>query len=253
MNALVVAALVFFAAWLSVLVSRSSAAGVRKWLVWLGPVVTATAAGGLYAWYETPAASTALATATPRFTSSATVLGKSSELDEMGRQLANKLGQDAQPAPESAKRDAGDLRELSKRLAEKLERDPQNGPGWALLARSYSNTGQFGEAEQAFAKAAKLQPNDASLFADWADAYLSAHEGKWDQSAADIVKQALAIDPKLPKALALAGAEAGARGDYKAAADYWTRAKAVVPPDSAAAREAEANLKEAKERSAAKG
>jgi len=226
---------------------------VRNWLVWLGPVVTATAAGGLYVWYETAAASAVLATATPRFSSSAAVLGKNSELDEMGRQLADKLGQDAQPAPESARHNAGDLRELSKRLAEKLERDPQNGPGWALLARSYSNTGQFGAAERTFAKAAKLQPNDASLFVDWADAYLSAHEGRWDQSAAGIVKQALAIDPKLPKALALAGAEASARGDYKAAADYWTLAKAAVPPDSAAAREAEANLKEAKARSAAKG
>jgi len=226
---------------------------VRNWLVWLGPVVTATAAGGLYVWYETAAASAVLATATPRFSSSAAVLGKNSELDEMGRQLADKLGQDAQPATESARHNAGDLRELSKRLAEKLERDPQNGPGWALLARSYSNTGQFSAAERTFAKAAKLQPNDASLFVDWADAYLSAHEGRWDQSAAGIVKQALAIDPKLPKALALAGAEASARGDYKAAADYWTLAKAAVPPDSAAAREAEANLKKAKARSAAKG
>jgi cytochrome c-type biogenesis protein CcmH len=252
MNALVVAALVCIAAWLSVLVARSNAAGARTLLVWLTPIATALAAGGLYSWYETSATSPTLSGSRAGITSGAPARSGGRDLDDIAKHLAKKLGQDAPPAPEAPKRDAGDLRELTKRLAEKLERDPQNGPGWTLLARSYANTGQFGEAEQTFAKAAKLQPKDATLFADWADAYVFAHERKWDARAADIVKQALAIDPKLPKALALAGTEAQVRGDYKQAADYWARLKAAALPGSAEALQAEANLMDAKARLAGK-
>jgi cytochrome c-type biogenesis protein CcmH/NrfG len=253
MNALVVATLVFFAAWISVFVARSNVASVRTPLVWLGPVATAVAAAGLYYLYEASATSSTLPNAGSSFSGGAMAPVPSRELNEIAAQLANKLGQDAPPAPEEPKRDAGDLRELSMRLAEKLERDPQNGPGWTLLARTYANTGQFSEAEQVFAKAAKLQPNDAALFADWADTYLIAHERKWDPRAAELVKQALALDPKLPKALALAGTEAQVRGDYKQAADYWARLQAVALPGSADARQAEANLMDVKARIAGTG
>lgn len=252
MNALVVTTLAFFAACASVLVARSNAASARALLVWLGPVVTAAAAGGLYAWYETRAASAALPGSAPGVLSGSMAPGRGGELNELGRQLANKLGEGAPPAPQSEKRDAGDLRDLSKRLAEKLERDPENGPGWALLARSYANTQRFGDAEQAFATAAKLLPRDAALFAEWAEAYVMAHERKWDRRATELVNQALALDPKQLKALALAGAEAFARSDYKAAAGYAARMKAAAPPDSAEAREAEANLAEAQARIAGK-
>jgi cytochrome c-type biogenesis protein CcmH len=245
MNALVVAALAFLAAWLSVLVARSTAFGTRALLVWIGPVVTAVVAGGLYAWYESRATTPTTASVTQGAAGGTMAPGRAGDLNEIGRQLANKLGEAPPPAPQSQK-PAGDLRELSKRLAEKLERDPENGPGWALLARSYANTQRFADAEQAFAKAARLQPRDAAVFADWAEAHLMASERKWDRRAAELVKEALGIDPKQLKALALAGAEAHARGDDKAAAGFWKRMKAAAPPDSAEAREAEASLAQVK-------
>jgi cytochrome c-type biogenesis protein CcmH len=153
-------------------------------------------------------------------------------------------------APQSAepKPVGGDLNALSRRLSEKLAKDPNNGDGWLLLARSYREIRQFKEAEEAFSKAAKLLPADAALFADWADVYVMSHDRKWDAKANDLVAQALKADPKHLKALALAGSAAFDAGDYKKAAGFWKRMKAVAPADSMEAKEATANLAEAEAR-----
>lgn len=249
MNALVVASLAFVAACLSLIAARSSAAGARSLFVWFVPVLTAASAGGLYALYEARPAPAVQAGIIPGTLGLGMPAGSGRELGGLGAQRAMKPSESA--PPEAPVRDAGNLSELSKRLAEKMERDPANGQGWALLARSYANTQRFAEAEQTFAKAAKLLPGDAALRADWADAYVMAHDRKWDRRADELVQQALAADPKHLKALALAASGANARGDFKAAAGYWSRMKAAAVPGSAEAREAEANL--AQSRAAGKG
>ncbi|MRR50996.1 MAG: hypothetical protein EG825_08775 [Rhodocyclaceae bacterium] len=142
----------------------------------------------------------------------------------------------------------GDLTALSRRLSEKLAKDPNNGDGWLLLARSYREIRQFKEAEEAFSKAAKLLPADAALFADWADVYVMSHDRKWDAKANDLVAQALKVDPKHLKALALAGSAAFDTGDYKKAATFFKRMKAAAPVDSMEAKEAAANLAESEAR-----
>jgi cytochrome c-type biogenesis protein CcmH len=138
------------------------------------------------------------------------------------------------------------MRDMAKRLADRLAREPNNGSGWELLARSYVELRRYSEANEAFAKAAKLLPPDANLLADWADAYVLAHDGKWDKQAFDIVDRALSIDPKHLKALSLAGRGAIITGNFKQAVAYWTRVKSAATAGSAESKEAEANLKEAR-------
>ncbi len=139
----------------------------------------------------------------------------------------------------------GDLGTMANRLAKKMEADPSNGEGWLLLARTYLELRQPANAADAFAKAAPLLLPDAKTLADWADAYVVAHDRKWDDTSRGIVKQALAADPKHLKSLALAGSEAFERGDYKTAISHWKKMKAVAPPDSMDARLADANIEEA--------
>lgn len=139
----------------------------------------------------------------------------------------------------------GDLNTMVKRLADKMAKDPNNGDGWLLLARTYGELRQPKEAAAAYAKAAALLAPDAGMLADWADAQVMSHDRKWDSEARDIVKRALAADPKQLKALALAGSEAFDRSDYKAAIDYWKRMQAAAPADSMDAKLAEANIQEA--------
>lgn len=158
-----------------------------------------------------------------------------------------KMGPGKESGPE-AKSTGGDLRDQSRKLAEKLEKDPNNGVGWLLLARSYREIRQLKEADEAFAKADRLLPPDASMLADWADTYVLGNDRKWDAKAKELVGRALKADPKHLKSLALAGSAAFAEDDFKAAIGFWKRMKAAAPPDSMEAKEADANLAEANSR-----
>ena len=144
-----------------------------------------------------------------------------------------------------AARTGGDMNEMVKRLADKLAKDPSYGEGWALLGHSYIEVHQYAEATTAFARAAAILPPNAALLADWADAYVMSHERKWDKESRDIVKRALAADPRHLKTLALAGSEAFDRGEYKEAIAYWNRMKAAAPANSMDAKLADANIQEA--------
>lgn len=134
----------------------------------------------------------------------------------------------------------GDLRDLAKPLAEKLAANPDDGPGWLLLARTYLELHQFKEAEAAFEKASKLVPADAQTLADWADARVSANNQTWTPAALDLLKKALALDPKNLKGLTLAASEADSRNDGRQAAAY--RQQIAKLDSSGAAREMEAGM-----------
>lgn len=139
----------------------------------------------------------------------------------------------------------GDLNTVVKRLAEKMEADPKNGEGWLLLAKTYGELRRFAEADGAYAKAAALLPAEASMLADWADAHVMANNRKWDAAGRDIVKRALAANPKHVKSLALAGSEAFDRADYKGAIAFWKRMKAAAEPESMDSKLADTNIAEA--------
>jgi cytochrome c-type biogenesis protein CcmH len=146
-------------------------------------------------------------------------------------QLPN-VRSDASTEPSQPKQ-GGDLRDLAKPLAQKLAANPGDGPGWLLLARTYIELHQFKEAETAFEEASRLVPADASMFADWAGAHVSANNGAWTPKAKDILKRALAIDSTNPKTLTLAIAEAESRNDTKQAAIYRKQV-AKLPPSGTA-------------------
>ncbi|MBK7617452.1 MAG: tetratricopeptide repeat protein [Burkholderiales bacterium] len=104
-----------------------------------------------------------------------------------------------------------------------------NAEEWALLARTQAAQGRFAEALPAFKKAMSLRPGDASLMADCAEVMANANGQKLDGEPAALVAQALALDPKNLKALALSATAANAKRDFQVAADLWTRALSSVP------------------------
>ena len=52
---------------------------------------------------------------------------------------------------------------MVERLAARLEQQPDDADGWARLGRSYMVLQQPGKAREAYARAVKLKPNDATL------------------------------------------------------------------------------------------
>jgi cytochrome c-type biogenesis protein CcmH len=124
------------------------------------------------------------------------------------------------------------LNTLIERLKQKLEQNPNDVTGWTLLARSYMAMDRYAEAVPIFERAMTLNPNDAGLLADYADA-LGVHQGrKLEGKPEALIQKALQLDPNNVKALMLAGTVAFNRKDFAAAVKDWELARANLPPDS---------------------
>jgi cytochrome c-type biogenesis protein CcmH len=143
--------------------------------------------------------------------------------------------------------DMGNMEDMAQKLAAKLEKNPDNAEGWALLAHSYVELKQHKNAVGAFDHAVKLIPNDAQLFADYADALAVTNSGKFDAKTLELIDAALKIDPSHPKALLLAGTGAFNLADYPKAISHWEKLQTIMPKDDAVlAKDVEANIAEAK-------
>ncbi|HEX6266858.1 MAG TPA: c-type cytochrome biogenesis protein CcmI, partial [Burkholderiales bacterium] len=122
------------------------------------------------------------------------------------------------------------------RLAARLRENPDDADGWKLLGRSYAALGRFGDAADAYAKAAVRAPRDAQLLVDFADVLAMARGQRLAGEPEKLIQRALEIDPQNLKGLALAGTVAYERKDYAQAAAYWQRMLPLVPADSEDAR-----------------
>ena len=141
---------------------------------------------------------------------------------------------------------ADQMEALVERLSARMQQKPDDAEGWMLLGRSLSVLQQYERAAQAYAKAAKLTPNDADLLADYADTLAMARGRKLEGEPFEIVQRALQADPRQLKALALAGSAEFERRNYAAAIDYWERVLKIAPPDSDFARLVAESLAEAR-------
>jgi len=158
-----------------------------------------------------------------------------------------------QQQPMDAGHEMGDLGVMAQRLAAKLEKNPENGDGWALLAHTYVELKQHKDAVGAFEKAVNIIPNDAQLFADYADALAVTNNGKFDAKSIELVDKALKLNPNLPKALLLSGTIAFNQADYAKAINAWEHlAPLIAKDDVILSKEVAGNIAEAKSLSSKK-
>lgn len=144
---------------------------------------------------------------------------------------------------------ADSLNTLIEQLRKKLEQNPNDAVGWGLLARSYMAMERYAEAVPIFERATKLDPNNASLLADYADA-LGVHQGrKLDGRPETLIQKALKLDPHNVKALMLSGTIAYNRKDFARAAKEWEVAHTYLPSDDQeSSDQLKASIAEAKRR-----
>jgi cytochrome c-type biogenesis protein CcmH len=157
----------------------------------------------------------------------------------------------APPAPPPHARDGAQAAATASRLAAHLRDHPDDAEGWSTLGRSLAALGRFAEAAEAFAEAGRRLPPNAAVLADRADVLAMAQGRRFAGEPDRLIAAALALDARHAKALALAGSSAFDRADYREAASYWRRLLAVLPPQSAMAKEVEARTREAEARGAA--
>ncbi|MBL8510900.1 MAG: c-type cytochrome biogenesis protein CcmI, partial [Betaproteobacteria bacterium] len=186
-----------------------------------------------------------------------TVLGTPAALDPNAlNQNAAKATPRAASGPvdaQGAEPTEADIINMVDNLAEKMKERPDDATGWAVLARSQSALGRYAEAADAFERAVKLSPPDAQLLADYADTLVGTQQGRFDGKPYALIQQALKLDAKNIKVLALAATAEFRMGNRSASIQYWEKLKALLPPDSEDRREVDALIAEVKGEKAAPG
>jgi cytochrome c-type biogenesis protein CcmH len=142
----------------------------------------------------------------------------------------------AAPAPASAGSapaapGPAEINAMVEGLAARLKQQPDDAAGWAMLGRSYMALNRPADALAAFQAVLKLKPKDPGALADVADMLAVTQGSKLEGEPMRLIEQALAIDPNHLKALALAGAAAYNRGDFKTAVQHWDRVVQIGPAD----------------------
>lgn len=140
---------------------------------------------------------------------------------------ASVAGNASQVTPEAVE---AMLVKLAKRMETGTGSPASDLQGWTMLARSYAVLQRFAESDRAYARAVALAPDDPQLLADRADV-LAVLQGQSMVGEPDrLIAKALQINPRHPKALALAGSSAYQRKDFAAARSYWQQARDLAPP-----------------------
>lgn len=137
---------------------------------------------------------------------------------------------------------AGDLKALEEKVANK----PDDAESWLMLARSYSETERFSDSVRAYDKLTKLVPNEAQLWADYADVQAMVSGKTLAGKSTQFLDKALALDPDNFKALALSGSAAMERGDFAATVRHWEKLQKMIPKDDENARIVEAGIQHAR-------
>jgi len=142
---------------------------------------------------------------------------------------------------------------MVERLSERLQDNPNDGQGWQMLARSYGVLGRYAESAAAYVRAVSLLPPDAQLLSDFADTLAMMQGRRLQGEPEKVVRQALQVDPRNVKALALSGTIAFERSDYATAIGEWRKILAVVPADSNVATSIQASIADAERKMGAAG
>ena len=120
-------------------------------------------------------------------------------------------------------------------LRDKLKRNPDAPEGWQLLGRSLSAQGDFAGSRDAFAKALSLQPDNADLMVDVAQARSFADpQRRFDDEAVALLQRALQLQPQHQRAIWFLGVAQRQRGQAAEAAKTWEPLLTQVDADTAA-------------------
>ena len=109
-------------------------------------------------------------------------------------------------------------------LEQELKNNPDNAEGWVLLARTRMAMGDFEAANQAFAKAIVLVPNDPDLKTERAEALMRASSSRtFPEEAIGLLEQALSENPDHQRALFYIGLHFLQQGNLSQSEVYLNR------------------------------
>jgi cytochrome c-type biogenesis protein CcmH len=116
-----------------------------------------------------------------------------------------------------------------------LAREPQLAEGWVLLGRAYRADGRATRARDAFARAARLLPDEADVQVEAAEARaLAETDRRIDEEAVSMLARAVELQPRHQRARWFLGIARRQRGEPAEAAAIWESLLADVDARTAA-------------------
>ncbi len=126
-----------------------------------------------------------------------------------------------------------EMNTLIEELKQRLEEDPESLEGWALLARSQANIGDYEGALSAYGKAIEITGGrNAQIAAEYAETLVLASQGMVIPEAENIFHNLLLEDENDPQALFYIGLAEAQRGDDESALNRWRKIIEISPPDA---------------------
>jgi len=135
-------------------------------------------------------------------------------------------------APPSSDGMAPDLADALASLEQRLAQQPDDLGGWLLLGNTYLQLQRPADAQNAFARARQLVPDDVQAKLGIAEAMTLQNRDALAGEAGELVEQVLLVEPDSPRALWYGGLAALARGDNQSVKQRWERLLELDPPDA---------------------
>jgi cytochrome c-type biogenesis protein CcmH len=115
------------------------------------------------------------------------------------------------------------MEQMVANLAARLAANPNDPQGWSTLASSYMAMKRYSDAATALENLRTLVGDDPNVLVRYADALAMAGGGRLTGKPAQLIKQALTIDPNNSQGLWMAGMVARQNNDLHTALTHWRR------------------------------
>ena len=121
------------------------------------------------------------------------------------------------------------IEEAVTQLENLTKADPKNYSDMATLARAYMAQQRFDKARDTYARALALQPEDPTIYVEYAEALLrTSPDRQFPPQAVDLLQKALQKDPNNQRALFFLGLHQRQSGDAAGAVATWEKLLALL-------------------------
>lgn len=147
---------------------------------------------------------------------------------------------DATTAHAQAKNgEAPSFEELITRIEEAVKANPEDQQGLYLLAQSYAQFGRYEESAVRFKQLLALTGPNPDVLVGYVDARAMANNQTFDRELADMLSQAIELDPQHISALWLSGLAEQQLGDSEKALRRWLVLRPLLADNAEASKELE--------------
>jgi cytochrome c-type biogenesis protein CcmH len=126
----------------------------------------------------------------------------------------------------------GEVAQLITGLEQKMQANPQDPEGWRMLGWSYFQTGRYGDAAKAYARAIALKPDGVGYQSAYGEALVQEAGGQVTPAAVAAFEKAAAQDGADARARYFLAVRKAETGDRKGAIEDWLKLLADSPADA---------------------